>query len=302
MNLVIGATGVLGQEVVRLLCEARKPVRALVRPGASAEKSSRLESLGATLVRGDLKHPSSLRDACAGASTIVSTASATLSRQEGDSIESVDERGQLALIDAAEAAGVGHFVYLSFAPLSVDCALQRAKRAVEARLRESKLSFTVLQPVDFMEIWLSPALGFDPVHGKARIFGSGERPVSWISLFDVARFAAAATEDPKLAGRVVPLGGPDALSPLQVLEIFRELGGPEVELERVPESALEAQLSVATNPLEEAFAALMLSTARGYVVSSREAVELLPGRLCTVREYAKQVLQNTREKGEINGQ
>src|SRR5690606_1311844 len=196
MNLVIGATGVLGQEVVRLLCEARKPVRALVRPGASAEKSSRLESLGATLVRGDLKHPSSLRDACAGASTIVSTASATLSRQEGDSIESVDERGQLALIDAAEAAGVGHFVYLSFAPLSVDCALQRAKRAVEARLRESKLSFTVLQPVDFMEIWLSPALGFDPVHGKARIFGSGERPVSWISLFDVARFAAAATEDP----------------------------------------------------------------------------------------------------------
>ena len=51
---------------------------------------------------------------------------------------------------------------------------------------------TVLQPSCFMEVWLSPALGFDPVRGAAMICGTGQNRVSWISGRDVARFAVAA--------------------------------------------------------------------------------------------------------------
>jgi nucleoside-diphosphate-sugar epimerase len=58
-----------------------------------------------------------------------------------------------------------------------------------------------------MEVWRSPALGFDAVHGKVRIYGDGNQPISWISYRDVARAAAAAVDDDKARNMVVELGG-----------------------------------------------------------------------------------------------
>src|SRR6185295_4203268 len=98
-------------------------------------------------------------------------------------------------------AGVKHFIFVSFAPVSVDFELQRAKRAVESDLRTSGMTFTIIQPVNFMEVWLSPALGFDPLGGKVRIFGSGEQPVSWVSLQDVARVCAQSVDNPRVANQ-----------------------------------------------------------------------------------------------------
>jgi hypothetical protein len=42
----------------------------------------------------------------------------------------------------------------------------------------------------FKEVWLSPIVGFDFPNGQATIYGEGRTPISWISLYDVARFAA----------------------------------------------------------------------------------------------------------------
>jgi NADH dehydrogenase len=293
MILVVGSTGFLGGEVCRLLRTAGKPVRALARPTADAAKRAALEKHGAEVHHGDLKQRESLVAACRGATTVISTASATLSRQEGDSIETVDRDGQIALVEAAKAAGVRHFVYVSFAPLPTDFALQRAKRAVEARVRESGMAYTILQPTDFMEVWLSPALGFDAAHGKARVLGAGDKPVSWISLGDVARFAAAAVDAPAARGGTFPLGGPEGVSYLDAIRIFEELGAPKVAVEHVPESALEAQLAGANGALEEAFGALMLCTARGALVDSSAALAAMPiGPLTSVRDYAKHALSS----------
>ena len=49
------------------------------------------------------------------------------------------------------------------------------------------MAYTILQASYLMEIWLTPALGFDVANGKARLYGDGSRPVSWISYRDVAR-------------------------------------------------------------------------------------------------------------------
>ena len=289
--LVVGATGVLGTEVVRVLKAAGHPVRALVRETAPPEKRAQLEALGARLVAADLKDRKSLDAACKGISTIVSTASATLSRQEGDSIESVDEVGHLSLIQAAEDEHVEHFVFVSFPETGMDFALERAKRAVEARLRTATPTFTVIQPAFFIETWLSAYFGFDPAHGTARLLGNGDGKVSWVSLQDAARFVAAAAEGGRYAGQVITLGGPDPLSQRDVIAIFEELGSPKVSAETpLPESALEGMLAAAQNPIEEAFASLMLCVARGLVVDPRPAQALLPGRLVTVRDYALRLL------------
>jgi nucleoside-diphosphate-sugar epimerase len=113
MIFVVGATGVLGQETCHRLRARGLAVRALVRRTADSARLEALRGLGAELCWGDLKDAVSLREACRGAEVVISTASSTLSHQEGDSIETVDRQGQLSLIGAARAAGVEHFTFLS---------------------------------------------------------------------------------------------------------------------------------------------------------------------------------------------
>ena len=241
MNLIVGASGMVGTEICRKLSESGRAVSALVRASTDSGKRDRLKSLGGSLAYGDLKNPSTLEAACEGVSTVISTASSTFSRQEGDSIESVDSAGQLNLIRAARTAGVQHFVFISFPPAAEEFALQTAKRAVENELASSGLVYTVLQPTFFTEVWLSSAVGFDAANASARIYGSGQNQISWISYFDVARFAAACVGNPAVHNRVVKLGGPDALSPLQVVQIFEEVTGRKFAVTHVPEEALRAQ-------------------------------------------------------------
>jgi uncharacterized protein YbjT (DUF2867 family) len=289
-TLVVGATGNLGSEIVRLLREAGKKVHGTARHTSNPGKRRLLEEIGTEVVLADLKDRASIDAACAGATCVISTANAMVSRQDGDGIESVDEQGQLALVDAARAAGVKHFVFVSFPPQEIDSAFQRSKRAVERKLADGTMPWTIIQPTNFMEVWLTPIVGFDPANGHARVFGTGDRPVSWVSLHDVARFSAAASHSPSFVGRTVGLGGPDALSPLQVIDIFEQLGSPKVTVERVPEEALQAQLAGAPNSIAEAYAAAMLNTARGQVVETDEALALLPGQLTTVRHFASRML------------
>src|SRR5688500_9642309 len=208
-TLLVGATGLLGPEICRLL--AGWDVRAVVRATADAGKRAALVQLGAEIVEGDLKDPASLARACRGIDAVISTASSTLSRQEGDSIEAVDHKGQLALVEAARQAGVGHFVFVSFRDNPrLTFPLQTAKRAVEDALKSSGMAYTIIQASFFMEVWLSPALGFDVANRAVRVYGDGTAPISWISYKDVARAAAKAVVSGNGRNMIVELGGPEA--------------------------------------------------------------------------------------------
>jgi len=288
MVLVVGATGLLGGEICRLLAERGEPVRALVRKGSDPAGVESLRSLGADVVVGDLKEPETLGPACDGVAAVISTATSTTSRREGDTIESVDRDGQLDLVEAARKAGVERFVYVSFPEFDVEFPLQTAKRLVEQRIRESGLEFTILRPVHFMEIWLSARGGFDPVGGQVQVFGSGEKAVSWISFRDVAAFAVEALTNPAARNAVVDLGGPEAISPLAAIRIFEEETGRPCAITHVPEEALEAQRVTGADSLERSFAGLMLVTAReGAAVDMESVLRDFPVELTSVRDYAR---------------
>ena len=286
MILVSGATGMLGSEICRLLADQGRLVRGLVRTTSNPAQVAELERRGLEVVRGDLKDTASLDTACAQISTVISSATSIHSKQEGDSIPAVDQQGQLNLVDAAARAGVKHFVLVSFPVIDVPFPLQAAKRAVEDRLTSSGMTYTILQPTFFSEIWLSPALGFDPGNATARIYGTGKNGVSWISFRDVAACAAGSVDNPRAANTVIRLGGPEALSPLEVVGLAEEVTGKTFAVQHVPEEAIRMQHGAATDPLQQSFAGLMLYYAHGAVIDPAEAERAFPGyKPRSVREY-----------------
>lgn len=289
MVLVVGATGLVGSDVCQKLAQRGEKVRALVRETSSKEKISALQSSGIELCVGDLKNPDSLTAACRGVDAVISTASSTLSRQAGDSIESVDAAGQLNLVNAAKSCNAQRFLFVSFrrSP-ALPSPLSDAKEAVEKAI--ATLNFTVIQASWFMEVWLSPALGFDYANRTARIYGPGKAPISWVSFRDVAEICAVALRHPAAERTTIEFGGPEALSPLEVVARFEKIGDRAFTLEHVPEPGLRAQFENATDPMQKSFAALMLGYVYGDAMNMAPIVEKFPIKLSSVDDYARAVM------------
>jgi uncharacterized protein YbjT (DUF2867 family) len=292
MDLVVGGTGLLGGEICRQLVAKGRDVKALVRPTADPKKLEALRDRGVKLIQGDLKNFSSLRAACEGIDAIVCAASTLNSRQEGDSIQTVDRDGQLSLVDAAESAGIMKCTIVSCPEKpELSFPLSAGRRAVEERLRRSGVDHTVVQANFFMEAWLSPERGFDYHNGKARILGEGNNKISWVSCRDVAKFAVISLESPRAKDSVIQVGGPQALSPLEVVRIFEDAGKRKFEVEHVPVEELKAQKAAAQDPLRESISALLLQMTMDNVMDMTETLKAFPVKMTSVREYAEAALK-----------
>jgi uncharacterized protein YbjT (DUF2867 family) len=291
MVLVVGATGLLGLEICRQLRGQDRPVRAFVRTSSDPAKIAALEALGCAIAVGDLKDPASLAAACRGVQAVISTASSTFSRAEGDSIQTVDHDGQLSLIDAAEAAGVQRFVLISFPDTArYPNPLNAAKRAAEARLEASAMDYVSLRANYFMEIWLSPALGFDYANQTARVYGDGNAPLNLISYRDVAKTAVACLDAQAPHNAAVVVDGPEPVSQWEAIRMFETVGGVGFTVEQVPDFVLEEQHAGADDPLGKSFAGLILVYAHGLPTDEVNAARELEIPLTGVEAYAREVL------------
>ncbi len=296
MILVVGATGMVGGQVCRRLVAGGLPVRALVRPTTDPSRVRALEAIGVDAIVGDVRDRASLDAACRDVRGVVCTVSSMpVSYVPGvNDIASVDRDGVRSLIDAARAAGASRFVYVSFSGnLDLDFPLRNAKRDVEAYLRSSGLGYTILRPSCFMEVWLTPAVGFDPANARATVYGAGTSPISWISASDVATFAALSLDAPAALNATLELGGPEPIAPLDVVRTFERIGGRAIEITHVPDEALLAQQQAATDPMAQSFAALMRCCARGDAIDMTSLLRSIPVRLTTVESFAASTLAAT---------
>lgn len=290
MILIAGATGVLGGLIAQRLRDRGEAVRGLVRPTSGADKVDRLRALGVELCRGDLRDPASLDAAARGADVVISTVSIIATATPGDSFEGTDNAGTRALIDAARRNGASQFIYISFdTERYPDSPLANAKREVERYLRESGVPYTIIQSSVFMEIWLGPHLGVDAAAGTAKLFGSGDQPVNYISVRDVAEYAVHCVRTPSVMNRTLRIGGPESVSQRDAVRIFEEAFGTPFQVTRVPEAALEAQWRDAADPFTRTFSALMLGTARGDRVRADALERPFDIPLRSVRDYATEL-------------
>jgi uncharacterized protein YbjT (DUF2867 family) len=115
--------------------------------------------------------------------------------------------------------------------------------------------------------------------------------VSWISLHDVAAYCVLALDDPRMTDRDIPLGGPEALGPNDVVRIFEEVSGDRYRAKRIPR-AIPAVLSRVVGLFDERQSSGMslgAQSAEGDRIDSALQREL-PVALTSVRDYARRVV------------
>jgi len=290
MILVVGATGQLGSEIIRRLREKGEAVRGLVRSTSAPEKIARLREMGAETVTGNLRDRASLDAACQGVRAVISTVTVIGTAQAGDSFEDTDAAGTISLVEAAKAAGAEHFVFISFdSSRFPETPLFAAKRAVEKHLRSGGIDFTIIHPGPFMEVWLGPMLFGDPASSQVKIFGAGEGRIPYVSAGDVAEAVVRVLSLPSARNATIAVGGPEAITQREVVGLFEQELGRQLEVTAVPEQALEAQLESARNPFEQTFAGLMLGLARLDEASPQPSGELSYERT-SVRDFVKRAI------------
>ena len=227
MILVVGSTGFLGERVAERLILSGERVRALVRAGSSAET---LEAAGAEIVRGDMKDRATLDAACEGVRMVVSTANSA-ARGGPDTPETVDLEGNQNLIEAAGAAKVRKFVFVSAFGVSTDSSVPffRAKAHTEERLMASGLDWVIIAPDLFAEIWIPMVVGAKVAADEpVTLVGDASHRHSFISVDDVAAFTVKAARTDSISERRLDIGGPDALSWSDVVGLYERVLGREL--------------------------------------------------------------------------
>ncbi len=261
MILVVGATGQLGTAIVRKLRRDDRSVRALVREGSNY---SHLVETGAEFVKGDLRNRSSLEAACESIDTVIATANTALPRKKSDSFKAVDDKGYEDLIGAATQAGVRQFIFTSALsdPEFDRLPLLRQKRVTEARLTSSGMEYTIFRAGPFMDVSFA-MMGSDiPLRGAEAasvsrpfwfttkffnsvknnisdsdtigILGDGSTRHSYICVDDVAEFHAKAVGHSAAANATFSVGGPEALTQIQIKEIYEKILGKPLKAQYTP--------------------------------------------------------------------
>lgn len=141
--VVIGSTGYLGSRLIPRLLERSHTVTAVVRPGSQATLIP-----GCRVVQADPLDKASLTPHLHAGDTVVQLVGVPKPAPwKGPQFRAIDLVAGRASIDAAQAAGVEHVVYVSVAhPAPIMKAYIDVRCECEDRLRASGLRATMLRP------------------------------------------------------------------------------------------------------------------------------------------------------------
>ena len=195
--IVVGATGNLGNKIVKALIQQGAEVTAMVR---ATSNRSKLEEIGVkNFVTGDMLDKPSLKNALSsgyGFDAIVASAAGYTSHSKGDSTDT-DTIGYRNLVDATKEAGIPRFVLISI--LESDKAVNvphfHNKYLTEKYLTEKKQPYIALRPGAFFD-WADDSMIKRIKKGVVPMFFYG---VDYGTIYtpDLARYAAlAATSVP----------------------------------------------------------------------------------------------------------
>jgi nucleoside-diphosphate-sugar epimerase len=247
LNVITGATGLLGSHVAEQLVARGERVRALVRADSD---TAFLRSLGVELVSGDLGRPATLPGAVEGADVVYHCAARVgdwgpwRAFQEGV----IDATGNV--LDACRAAGVGRVLHVSSIivyghprerterftedePPGQNLWLWgdyycRAKVAAEELCRRYPGPLTIVRPS-----WIYgprdrtslPRIIKALEAGRAALIGRGDNRLNIVYAADVADGAIRAANSPSAVGRAYNLGSEGELTQREFLNLLTDALG-----------------------------------------------------------------------------
>jgi uncharacterized protein YbjT (DUF2867 family) len=226
--LVTGATGNTGRPLVELLRTRGVPVRAMVRSAAPAPRFGD----GVEEFVADFDDSPSIAAALAGVER------AYLVTPSSERAQAQQER----FVDLAAEAGVRHVVKLSQFAATADSPVRflRYHAAVEQRLRDSGIDYTMLQPNLYFQGLLAMA-GTIREHGQL-MAPIGDARVSAVDVRDIAAVAAVALTEPGHTGASYPITGPVAVTHAEIAAALSTATGRPITFLDVPAADFGAAL------------------------------------------------------------
>lgn len=256
-TLVLGATGFIGQELVRQLSAAGRRVRILAR---SPEKlPSELRTGWVEAIRGDMEEAAALESALSGIECVYHLARSNVKTWEDYQRREIDATRRIA--EAALAAGVKRFVYTGTidsyyagaragriteaTPLDAGIAHRnyyaRAKALSEQALLELRRSRGL--PLVIFRPGIVIGRGTSPMHwgvgmwwsnAICQIWGEGRNPLPLVLVEDVAAALVAAHDLPGLEGESFNLVADPCLTAQEYLDELDRAGGLRLQRQARP--------------------------------------------------------------------
>ncbi len=228
MILVTGATGNVGNELVKHLLDADRRVRALVRG------EGRTLPPGVEAARGDLDRPESLAAALEGVRGVFLLGG----RQDMSGI-----------LEEIRRAGVEQVVLLTSRSVvggSPTNAIVSMWIASETAVRSAGVPWTILQPSGFMSNalrWLPQLRAGDVVRAPFP-----DAPIAVIDPHDIAAVAAEVMTSEGHHSRSYILSGPEALVPADQVRLLAAALGRDLRFEAQPDAEAREDLGKAFPP------------------------------------------------------
>lgn len=200
---VTGGTGYVGRPLISALLARGHGVRALVRPGSESRVPA-----GCEVEVGDPFHAASFSEKIKRDGTFVQLLGvAHPSPAKAAEFRSIDLASVRASAEAARAAGIRHFVYVSVArPAPVMKAYQEARAEGERLVLETQIPATFVRPWYVLGPGHRWPLALLPIYRlleKVPATRDGARRLGLVTLAEMVGALVAAVEDPPRATRIV---------------------------------------------------------------------------------------------------
>jgi NADH dehydrogenase len=216
-------------------------IRCLAR-STESEDTWFLQGIGAEVVEGDIQVAKSLAAGAAGCDAIIHLVGIIFERRNAG-FEQVHVQGTRNVLAAARQAGIRRFVHMSALGTrsGATAAYHRTKWDAEEDVRASGLDFTIFRPStiygpggEFINM-LARQARLSPV---LPVIGDGSYRMQPISVFDVAACFSNCLEKTGAVGKIYEIGGPEALTYNDMIDILCQVMGKRRRKVHIPVSVV----------------------------------------------------------------
>lgn len=244
--IVFGGTGHYGQYIVHSLLNKKIPVRVFSRNVAKA-KTVFSEHEELDYYQGDVLNSDQVRGGIEGCRAVVVTLSAMHSKIIRKQW-AIEHDAVIDIMRIAEEEGVNRFIYISVYDLDkefieeINLEVGYLKIAVEKKLRESKLNWTIFGAPPSMQLFAAMRRG-----SRLIALGGGPPALPTIAPQDMGEVVAQAVLREDLGGKRFRVQAPEKMSHRLAAEIYSEYLDKEIKYQKIPTIPLKI-ISLLTRP------------------------------------------------------